>query len=100
MGWPRPATGINPYRYAPQAPELQHLRDPLYRGINNKDIPTIYPPLMEILFASVTAISESLLWMKGVFVLIDLVVIGLLMGLLKMAGMTSSRAVSTPGALW
>ena len=85
--------GINPYRYAPQAHELTHLRDPLYRGINNKDISTIYPPLMQIVFASATAISESLLWMKGVFVLIDLLVIALLMGLLKMAGMNSSRAV-------
>ena len=85
--------GINPYRYAPQAPELQHLRDPLYQGINNKDISTIYPPLMQIVFASVTAISESLLWMKGVLVLIDLVVIGLLIGLLEMVGMNTSRAV-------
>ena len=85
--------GINPYRYAPQAHELRDLRDPLYQGINNKDISTIYPPLMQFVFASATAISESLIWMKGVFVLIDLAVIALLMGLLKMAGMNALKAV-------
>ncbi len=39
--------GINPYRYPPQAPEIQHLRNSTYEGINNKGIPTIYPPLMQ-----------------------------------------------------
>jgi hypothetical protein len=65
----------------------------LYEGINNKDISTIYPPLMQIVFATTTAVSESLLWMKAAFVLIDLLLVATLMGLLELAGMSASRAL-------
>jgi len=75
--------GINPYHFPPQAPELRHLRDPIFEDINNKDIPTIYPPLMQALFATTTAFSESLVWMKGTFTLVDLALIGILIGLLR-----------------
>jgi Glycosyltransferase family 87 len=64
--------GINPYRYAPAAPELAHLREghpialpewergparptarsgPLWSRVNNADLPTIYPPVAQIAFA-------------------------------------------------
>ncbi|MYF93637.1 MAG: hypothetical protein F4184_16665 [Gemmatimonadetes bacterium] len=33
--------GINPYLYAPSAPEVAHLRDALYHSVNHADIPTI-----------------------------------------------------------
>lgn len=85
--------GISPYRYPPQAPQLQHLRDPTYEGINNKDIPTIYPPLMQAAFAASTAYSETTMWMKGVFVLTDLVLIGVLAWLLVAMGQNPLRAL-------
>jgi hypothetical protein len=85
--------GINPYHFPPQAPEIQHLRDPIFEGMNNKDIPTIYPPLMQLLFATTTAFSESLLWMKGTFTLIDLALIGILIGLLKIKGQSPLKAI-------
>jgi hypothetical protein len=85
--------GINPYRYPPQAPEIQHLRDPIFEGINNKDIPTIYPPLMQLLFATTTRFSEDLLWMKGTFTLFDIALIGILVGLLRLTKQSPLKAI-------
>ena len=43
--------GINPYLYAPSAPQVEHLRDALYQSVNHADIPTIYPPLAQLFFS-------------------------------------------------
>lgn len=51
--------GINPYRYAPDAPELIALRNDLHAQINHREIPTIYPPLAQLLFIVVAAIDED-----------------------------------------
>jgi hypothetical protein len=42
--------GIDPYLYAPHDPALFSLRDALYQRVNNPEIPTIYPPLAQLLF--------------------------------------------------
>ena len=39
--------GVNPYRFAPDAPQLSALRDTDWARINNRSLPTIYPPLAE-----------------------------------------------------
>ena len=85
--------GINPYIYAPDAEELAFLRNDLYPGINNKDIPTIYPPAMEWAFYGMIAISESLFFMKAFFVLCDLALIFVLSGILRALGLNPVRAV-------
>jgi len=44
--------GINPYVYAPSAPELERVRDAvLWPKINHADVPTIYPPGAQVVFA-------------------------------------------------
>jgi hypothetical protein len=88
--------GINPYRYAPDDPNLLPLRDELpgvYAGINNKDIPTLYPPLMQILFYGATSIFSSVLWMKAFFTLFDLALVLVLMRLLAALGFHPLRAL-------
>ena len=52
--------GVNPYRHAPDAAELSALRDGDWARINNRSLPTIYPPLAEAAFAA----SPSLSWWK------------------------------------
>ena len=52
--------GVNPYRHAPDAAELSALRDDDWARINNRSLPTIYPPLAEAAFAA----SPSLWWWK------------------------------------
>ena len=44
--------GVNPYRFAPDAAELSSLRDGDWARINNRSLPTIYPPLAEAAFAA------------------------------------------------
>jgi hypothetical protein len=45
-------SGVNPYLYPPSAPELEELRDAkVYKYVNNKHLPTIYPPLAQNFFA-------------------------------------------------
>src|SRR5689334_4625690 len=43
--------GISPYAHAPDHPSLAFLRDAGWRRVNNPEIPTIYPPVAQILFA-------------------------------------------------
>ncbi|HLE68740.1 MAG TPA: hypothetical protein VJH87_03585 [Vicinamibacteria bacterium] len=88
--------GINPYLYAPDDLNLAPLRDALpevYAGINNKDIPTLYPPLMQLLFYAATAISSSLLWMKAFYTLFDIALIFALARLLTALGLSPLRAL-------
>ena len=42
--------GVNPYAYAPDAPELMRLRTDEFASINHPSIPTIYPPLTQLAF--------------------------------------------------
>ncbi|MDB4970502.1 MAG: hypothetical protein JWN44_6191 [Myxococcales bacterium] len=63
-------SGVNPYRLAPDAPELQRLRGDSWSRINNRNLPTIYPPLAQLAFAA----SPSLPAWKLVVALADLAV--------------------------
>ncbi len=88
--------GINPYRYAPEEQTIAFLREgheQNFQGINNKDIPTIYPPFMEMAFFVATTVSESVLWMKLFFVLADLALIFLLARLLESLQLNPARVL-------
>lgn len=88
--------GINPYLYAPDDPRVAFLREgheENFQGINNKDIPTIYPPLMQMAFYVATAASESVHWMKFFFVLADLAIVFVLARLLPLLGLDPLRAL-------
>ncbi|MFT5089780.1 MAG: alpha-1,6-mannosyltransferase [Candidatus Latescibacterota bacterium] len=50
--------GINPYRYAPDAPQLLPLRNDLHAQINHREVPTIYPPLAQLFFLAAAAVRE------------------------------------------
>jgi hypothetical protein len=88
--------GINPYVHAPDDPILAPLREELpgiYEGINNKDIPTLYPPLMQVLFCAATAVSSSVFWMKAFFTTFDLALVLVLVRLLAGLGLNPLRAL-------
>jgi hypothetical protein len=77
--------GINPYRYAPDAPELASLRDSvIHPNINHPKLPTIYPPLAQLCFVAAYRIGgDSLAGMKVVNLFIELLTTWLLWVLLK-----------------
>jgi len=81
-------SGIAPYRYPPDAPELEHLRDAkIYPMINSKPYVTAYPPLSQILFRICrTVFGESVTAMKAVFSLLEFASVVLIWKLLELLG--------------
>ncbi len=80
--------GVSPYRYAPAAPELAHLRDEvIHPRINRPDRRTVYPPGAEMLYAAVTAIApRSLLGWRLLLLGCELATGGLLLRVLARLG--------------
>ncbi len=85
--------GINPYKYPPSAQEVAHLRDEYYPYINQKHISTIYPPLSQALFLLSYFVSPTITGMKFVFVLFDLLTIGILLLLLRRLGLNLNYSI-------
>ena len=67
------AHGMDPYRYPPDAPELEGARQtPIYERLNTKPHLTTYPPLSQILFrASYSLFGERVVPVKAVFSLLE-----------------------------
>lgn len=89
------ATGINPYRYAPNDPAVARFRDgAIYPGINRKSVPTIYPPVAQAVFRGIYALHpDSVAWTKFALAVLDLVTAALLVGLLIRAGVRPERVL-------
>ncbi len=84
-------SGVNPYRYPPEASELSHLRDEeYYSKMSHKHVRAVYPPLLQGLFwvglnsAQVLAVNPMHA-LKGLFILFDLLLIFVLMRVLSQA---------------
>jgi hypothetical protein len=69
--------GFNPYLAPPDAPELAHLRDAAWTGINHKGWPAIYPPGAELLFAAGAALGFGVSAWKLLFLAADLATLAL-----------------------
>src|SRR4051812_3818649 len=77
--------GFNPYTIAPDDPQLEPVRAefPAWHKINHRDFRAIYPPGAELLFAGLSAISDSPLLYKVLFAAADLAAIGVLLRLFR-----------------
>ena len=64
--------GINPYLVAPDDPITEPYRDSYWRLMNNKDVPTIYPPVSELFFRITMGIIYNLYFFKTALVVLDL----------------------------
>ena len=88
------AAGIDPYRYAPDAPELAFLRDRLWPPINQRSQHTPYPPAAQAVFAlTYRVMPDSVKAQQAVAVLADLLVIGALLLLLGRLGLPRERVL-------
>ncbi len=70
--------GFSPYAQPPSAPELTPLRTDWWHLINHLDVSAIYPPVVQLGFRAIAAISPTVLAFKLGFVLADLLVCWLL----------------------
>ncbi len=88
------AAGHHPYRFAPADPARSELRDDIvYPRINHPEIPTIYPPLAEMLFAILATAKLGVLGFKLAFAALDIGVVLALAGLLAALGRPRDRVV-------
>ncbi len=97
--------GINPYRYLPADPVLAPLRDAaIYPHVNRATYArTIYPPMAQLIFRAVAAISPTILAMKLAAVGFELLAIGCIIVLLAGAGLPTERVLIyawNPLAVW
>ena len=68
--------GISPYAYAPDDAALEFLRTPLFGAINNRQLPTLYPPGAQLAFvAAATWKTHPLLGWKLLVALGDLTMV-------------------------
>ena len=90
-------SGVNPYRYAPEASQLTDLRTELpeiFVGINHRHIPTIYPPVSQLFFAAATGLSEGSNGVRAVklgLLLCEVALAVALLGLLRQRGLDDRR---------
>ena len=78
--------GTNPFRFAPDAPELESIRTTWHSLINNPSVPTIYPPLTQLVFALGATLGGSILTLKLLWMLADLTAAGLLFAAARRTG--------------
>lgn len=77
------AQGINPYRFPPQAPELDMLKDAAFSKIEHSETFSVYPPLAQITFAIAHLIAPGIYTLKILSAIFDIGTIILLFLLLK-----------------
>ncbi len=74
-------SGVNPYLYPPEAPQLEALREAEnYPHLSHKYVPTVYPPLLQLLFWAGKNLGEhcglaGMIGIKSLFVLFDLLLV-------------------------
>ena len=89
------AQGISPYRYPPDAAELQALRDAeIWPVMNRRSAVTVYPPGAQAAFALLwRAAPDSVRWFQGAMAAGGLLAGGLLVGLLRTLGRSPARVL-------
>lgn len=85
--------GFDPYRSAPEAEELEGLRDELWQRMPHKEVPAVYPPLALGVFALAAATPEPLLGVKILLVMADLLGCLLLIRLAERLGLPPARSL-------
>lgn len=63
--------GFNPYLVAPQSEVLKNYRNATWERVNNKDVPAIYPPFMQIFNALTFFLFRSVWGFKLIFIALD-----------------------------
>ncbi len=89
------ASGQNPYRAAPaEALTVDEPWRTIRRNINHAGVPTIYPPVSQLLFLFAHALAPgSLVALKGVLIACDLLAIALIAGCLRRLGRASNEVL-------
>ncbi|MCP3959208.1 MAG: DUF2029 domain-containing protein [bacterium] len=85
--------GFNPYLLAPEAPELEPLRDDLWQKMPHRQVPTVYPPLAIACFSVASLLPRPLLGVKILLVFAEMLGCWLLIRLARRLGLPAGRAI-------
>lgn len=85
--------GVHPYRHAPAHPQLLPFRDDVWERVNHSEIPTVYPPLAQMLFAALAGVGLGPRGFKLALGLLDMGVVLLLDRLLGRLDLPRERLV-------
>ncbi len=85
--------GVNPYAHPPEDEALAALQTEWHGEINHPHIPTIYPPLAQVLFGLVNVAGGTVLAAKLVWLCFDLGCAALLQGIAARTGRNPARAL-------
>jgi hypothetical protein len=88
--------GINPYRYAPGAPELAFVREPeIHPHINRPAARTVYPPAAQWLFALAAAsLPATVVGWRLLLLACEAATVALLLGWLRRLNVTAAAVVA------
>ncbi len=87
------SAGFDPYRLAPEAAELEPLRDELWERLPHRQVPTVYPPLALVVFGVASRSPAPILTLKVLLSLADAVGCALLFWLAARRGLPPGRAL-------
>ena len=86
--------GIHPFAHAPEDEELAALRDDeIWPRVNHPHVPTIYPPVAQLLFRAVDGMMPTALGVRVTIAALDLATTALLALLLVACGRSPSLAI-------
>jgi len=85
------ASGLNPFAHAPTDPSLARREDALFRRLNHADLPTIYPPVAQFLFAAAAAIRPDPIAWKVLLLALEGLSLAALAALLRRRGLPAER---------
>ena len=80
------AHGINPYQYAPDSVELEKFRDANWQFMNNRDVPSPYPPFSQMTFMYCYLMhpaTDGIFLFKAFFTFFDMMSVYVLFQLLR-----------------
>ncbi|MFQ5766769.1 MAG: glycosyltransferase 87 family protein [Acidobacteriota bacterium] len=84
-------SGVNPFAFAPSAPELIPLRTSFFGDITYKVIPTIYPPVAQVLFALAALLATGTFPLRVLLTLSDMGILLVIARLLRDANLPEGR---------
>jgi hypothetical protein len=87
-------SGYSPYAYAPNSPVLAHLVNILYVNSRFRNVPTIYPPGAQAFYLfSYLLAPNNLVFLKGIFIIGELITTAGLAVLLAKKGLDPARCI-------
>jgi hypothetical protein len=83
--------GQNPYLVAPKDPRVAKPGDPIWEGVNHKEVPAAYPPVTQFFLRGLAGLDLGILGVKNAYALVEFLC--LLAGILLLRGMGVSGAL-------